>query len=259
MSKIIGLMATLLLFGGCAQDGAPNQQVQIYFVADNASGLRLFSETRDFPASNEELATKVLAELVSGQLQPLDPDYVNLWDAPTSLINLEVSDSIATINLNLGKLNVGAEGEARAIDQLVWTLTGILPDVTSVEFLVDGEKVETFAGHVDTTLPFVRGIDYETLSAIQIESINEGDEVSNPVVISGSACTFEANLAWSVSKEGNLIAEGFTTAAAACPERAEWSVDLPELEPGEYSFEAQELSPKDGTISASDSKTFAVR
>ena len=93
-------------------------------------------------------------------------------------------------------LNVGAEGEQRAIDQIVWTLIEFAPEVKSVAFTVNGKTVESFAGHVDTTAAFERAIGYEVLNPIQISSINQGAELTSPVTISGQSCTFEANVVW---------------------------------------------------------------
>lgn len=130
--------------------------------------------------------------------------------------------------------------------------------VASVRFTVDGESVESFAGHVDTSGEFARAPDYEVLNPIQIESIVDGDSLSNPVTITGNACTFEANVVWTLFKDGQKIEEGFTTADAACPERSAWKVSFKNLEPGAYSFEAKEFSAEDGSLFAIDDKNFVI-
>jgi hypothetical protein len=97
-----------------------------------------------------------------------------------------------------------AEGEQRAIDQIVWTLTEFAPEVKSVAFTVNGKVVESFAGPVDTTAQFERAIDYEVLNPLQISSINQGAELTSPVTISGQACTFEANVVWKLLQDDRL-------------------------------------------------------
>jgi hypothetical protein len=235
------------------------KSVDIYFVADTPRGIKLFSELREFTTASDNFSTEVLSQLISGTLQPLDPDYVNLWDNTNSLNQILISAKVATIDLNLGQLNVGSEGELRAIEQLVWTLTEIAPNLIAVKFLNNGQPIESFAGHVDTTKTFKRSPDYDVLNPLQIRSMNHGGELFNPIVISGEACTFEANVVWELLQNGQQISKGFTTAAAACPIRSDWEVDLEELAAGNYEFRAIEYSAEDGSLFAIDSKEFYVK
>lgn len=234
------------------------KKFEVFFVSDTPRGFKLFSEVRDFEAIPGGFATEVLSQLISGELQPLDPDYSNLWDESNSLNQVIISGATATVDLSLGQLNVGSESEIRAIEQIVWTLTSITPSVTTVRFLVDGEIVETFAGHIDTSVDFKRVPDYEVLNPIQIESTLNGAEIENPVEISGKACTFEANVVWELFNGEDLVEQGFTTADAACPQRSNWRVNLGNLERGEYVFVAQEFSAEDGSLFAVDSKSFKI-
>jgi hypothetical protein len=200
----------------------------------------------------------VISDLVSGKIAPLDPDYSNLWGGTNTVNSVSITDSVATVDLGEISLNVGAEGEQRAIDQIVWTLTDLVPSVTSVAFTVNGETVKSFAGHVDTTTSFTRAVGYEVLNPIQISSINEGVDVAVPLTISGQACTFEANVVWKLTQNGVVIDEGFTTATSGCPDRGDWSIPFENLEPGEYTIQALEYSAEDGSLFAFDDKTFTV-
>ena len=233
---------------------------EVFFVAENAGGtaLVLFSEFVTIEQT-DELAEEILGDLIEGELQPMDPDYSNLWDNSNELNDITISGDVATIDINLGKLNVGAEAEQRAIDQLVWTLTGIESNITTVRLLVNGKQVETLAGHVDATMDFTRAPDYEVLNAVQIHSPNEGQQFEASVTIMGQACTFEANVAWDLIKDGKMVQDGSTTAAMACPDRSDWSVDLGVLEPGTYVFNAREYSAEDGSLTSEDTKTFIVK
>jgi hypothetical protein len=260
MRLMVALAAVVLALSGCGNtaDEAP-VGVEVFFVGETSQGFRLFSEVREFDGSKVDLTTEVLSALISGELQPLDPDYVNLWDSSHALRGITVSGGTATVDIALGKLNVGAEGEQRAIDQIVWTLLEADPSLDALRFLVNGNQVESFAGHVDVTTEFRRAPSYEVLSPINITSLEEKAEVSSPVEISGQACTFEANVVWSLFDGATLVSEGFVTADSACPERSGWRVGLGELEPGTYLFRAQELSAKDNSVVAEDTKTFIVR
>ena len=258
MKRFLGLFLVASLLIGCSNEVTPRtMDVKVFFVGDTPRGFKLFSEVQEFKET-KNLAESVISQLISGAITPKDPDYVNLWDNSNKLNSITYTDSLATIDLSLGKLNVGSEGEQRAIEQLVWTLTELTDQVASVRFTVGGQSVETFAGHIDTSGEFTRAPDYEVLNPIQIESFVDGDELSNPVTISGNACTFEANVVWTLLKGERVIDEGFTTAGAACPERSGWKVSLKDLEPGNYRFEAKEFSAENGSLFAIDDKRFVI-
>lgn len=265
MKKLVLAVLVLSLVTACSP--SPNEQAlvdetkfaTVYFVADTPRGFKLFSEEREITAPAGTFASTVISQLITGQLQPIDPDYVNLWDDSNSLNQVVITGARATVDLNLGKLNVGAEGEMRAIEQIIWTLTGISPSLTTVRFLVNGKPVETFAGHVDTTVDFKRVPDYEVLSPLQIDSLLDGTELSPPISMAGFACTFEANVVWTITQNDQFVVDGVTTAAAACPQRSKWQVTLPDLAPGEYLFSVKEFSAEDGSLFAQDSKRFTVK
>jgi hypothetical protein len=78
------------------------------------------------------------------------------------------------------------------------------------------------------------------------------------VTASGFACTFEANVAWQLVRDGSVIDQGSTLAAEACPTRSSFAVELGELESGIYTLKVMEYSAKDGKLSSMDTKTFMV-
>jgi hypothetical protein len=261
MKRLSLVLILPLLLTGCANNAEKVESgstATIYFVSDTPRGFKLFSEKREFPKS-EDLSKQIISDLVSGKIAPKDPNYVNLWGSTNSVNSITTENSIATIDLGNISLNVGSESEQRAIDQIVWTYLEFNTSIKSVRFTANGKTIESFAGHVDTTKEFMRAPDYEVLNPLQISSINEGDELSNPIKISGEACTFEANVFWRLSKDGKVLKEGSTTAGMACPERSAWSVTLDKLNPGSYKFETIEFSAEDGSLFAIDDKNFKVK
>ena len=155
---VVALLALSMLTGCSDSERESTVEATVYFVGDTPEGFRLFSEKVEY-SEDVDLTTAVISDLVSGVLTPTNPDYVNLWNSSTKLIEIELGSSTATVNLDLGQLNVGSEGEQRAIDQVVWTLTEALPRIKRVNFEVNGQVVESFAGHVDTTQSFGRDSD----------------------------------------------------------------------------------------------------
>lgn len=239
--------------------GAGELEVTLFFLGDTLLGLRLFSEVRTIPG-DEDPALAALRALLDGGIEPLDPDHVSPWATSGSRVrSLTRSAEEAVLDIELGRLNVGAEGEQRAIEQLLWTAVYADPEIEALRITVDGEPVETLAGHVDATVAFTLGPDDEALAPVVVTEPQEGAEVPSPVTVRGEACTFEANVAWELLDEmGARIDGGSTLAAEACPVRSPWSVDLGDLAPGTYTIRAAEYSAKDGALVVEDTKTFTV-
>lgn len=89
--------------------------------------------------------------------------------------------------------------------------------------------------------------------AITVKEPASGEQVTSPLVISGEASVFEANLRYRIlTAGGKVLAEGTTTATVGAPQKGTFKVEVPFEVPyyGEGGFvEVFERSPKDGTIS----------
>ena len=227
-----------------------------YWVADTVKGFRLYREFVPLEITPEPIMTSLKA-LIAGT--PKDSDYVSLWPKETKINSVVVVGNTATVDLTLGKMNVGSEAESMAIAQLVWTATAAQTSVKHIAVTVDGKTVESIAGQVDATKPFSRGLTYEVLAPVWITSPPEDAQLSAVgFKLSGMASTFEANVAWKVFQNGKLVQQGSTTAAQAAPAWAPWSVAIKGLLPGKYMFIAMEYSPKDGSLVAQDTKNATL-
>ena len=265
LASILGL-AMVLVISGCSKSQTPTpnvsptitfQTLAQYWVADTAKGLRLY---REFARINPtpDAMTAALRQLVSAT--PIDSDYVSLWPKGTKINSVIIHGSTAIIDLSFPKLNVGGEGESFAIAQLVWTATAADTTVKKISLTVDGKKVESLAGHVDTTKAFMRDLTYKVLAPIWITSPTENQSVAaEGFTLGGMASTFEANVAWKVIKNGVVVKAGSTTALGAAPARKPWSVAIPGLSPGTYQILAMEYSAKDGSLVAQDSKNVVLK
>ena len=237
------------------------QDYAFYFTSETAQGFRLVREVHQVSKVENDLGDdkgfNSLVMLVDGQLPPFDGDHRTLWNNGTKVNSVSVVEGVATVDLTLGRISLGAESEQRAIDQMVWTLIENDPTVTSVKFTIDGIVSESLAGHVDFSQVFTLVPSYEVLASVWIDLLDRSD-VSNPVSITGSACTFEANVAWELTKGGDVVSSGATTAATACPDRSNWSIDLGELAPGNYVLKVSDTSAEDGSLIFEDTKAFTV-
>ena len=237
------------------------QDYAFYFTSETAQGFRLVREVHQVSKVENDLGDdkgfNSLVMLVDGQLPPFDGDHRTLWNNGTKVNSVSVVGGVATVDLTLGRISLGAESEQRAIDQMVWTLIENDPAVTSVKFTIDGLVSESLAGHVDFSQVFTPAPSYEVLASVWIDLLDRSD-VSNPVSITGSACTFEANVAWELTQGGDVVSSGATTAATACPDRSDWSIDLGELAPGNYVLKVSDTSAEDGSLIFEDTKAFTV-
>ncbi|CAB4640833.1 unannotated protein [freshwater metagenome] len=283
LSKAVPAFVAVLLLSACgsnSQNSSPSnppvssapsesavpiiddlQDYAFYFTSETAQGFRLVREVHQVSKVENDLGDdkgfNSLVMLVDGQLPPFDGDHRTLWNNGTKVNSVSVVEGIATVDLSLGRISLGAESEQRAIDQMVWTLIENDPTVTSVKFTIDGLVSESLAGHVDFSQVFTLAPSYEVLASVWIDLLDRSD-VSNPVSITGSACTFEANVAWELTKGGDVVSSGATTAATACPDRSDWSIDLGELAPGNYVLKVSDTSAEDGSLIFEDTKAFTV-
>jgi hypothetical protein len=237
------------------------QDYSFYFVSETAQGFRLIREVHQVSKTENELGEdkgfNSLIMLVDGQLPPFDGDHRTLWNNGTKVNSVTTVDGVATVDLSLGRISFGSESEQRAIDQIVWTLIGNDPTITSVKFTVDGVVNESLAGHVDFGQAFVLAPSYEVLASVWINMLDRSN-VESPVSIAGSACTFEANVVWELSQSGEVKDSGATTAELACPDRSDWKLDLGDMAAGNYVLTVSDFSAEDGSLVFADTKAFTV-
>ena len=237
------------------------QDYSFYFVSETARGFRLIREVHLVSKTENDLGDdkgfNSLVMLVDGQLPPFDGDHRTLWNNGTKVNSVTLIDGVATVDLTLGRISLGAESEQRAIDQIVWTLIDNNPTISSVKFTVDGVASESLAGHVDFAQTFVQAPGFDVLVSVWIDLLDRSD-VLNPVSFTGSACTFEANVVWEITRGGDAVRSGATTAELACPDRSNWTIDLGDLSPGNYVFTVSDFSAEDGSLIFEDTKAFTV-
>lgn len=239
-----------------ASPSLAKKTVAMYYVGKTTKGLRMYREFRSI-MSTDDVGLYSLMTLVGKKHHPLDWDYQNLWGNGSVINYIRYSGSRAVVDLEVVPLNVGAEGEMRAIDQLVWTLTANHPSTTSVSFTSGGKRFESFAGHVDARRSFSRELHYEVLAPVWVDQV--AAVMTSPVIMRGTACTFEAGIRWQLFRNGEKIRENHAMASGACPVRGAWSVNLGMLRAGDYMFVAQDISPKDGSVVQDDTKEFTIR
>ena len=242
-----------------------NVRVPIYFAADVNGRIRLYREFHSDRAPDTlrgriEAAVRRMLTRSTG----LDPDYRTLWPAGSSLRSVRIDGDVAVVDLSVSRpANLGAEAEAMAVQQLVWTVTAVAADrgvqLRGVRLLVDGRQVSELFGHVAVDGLLVRGSALDTLAPIWLISPQHGDTVARTFTVQLSGAVFEATVQLRVRGSGGQVVQSHTvTLSAGAPQRGDANVSLT-LPPGNYVLEAFSYSARDGQVEFLDDHAITVR
>jgi spore germination protein GerM len=239
------------------ETAATDQTVTAYYLVDTRAGLRLARETRDVPGEDPLVAA--VEAMVAGAD---DPDYATSWDPGTEVLDVTEEAGLITVDLSeeARTANIGSEGAALMIQQLVWTVTDTADDDDAgVALTIEGEPAGELWGVVSWDGPVTREDAVDVRVLVQIDEPGEGATVTSPVTVSGEAAVFEANLPWKVlDSSGAEVQSGFTMTAEG-QTFAPYSFDV-ELEPGTWTIVITEDDPSDGEAGEpmTDSRTITV-
>lgn len=260
LAPVVGAIAVVLLAAGCTPPGGPATStggVQgrtappasddtvatgVYYVTDTRVGFRLAREMHDVDAADP--VTAAVEQMISG---PTDPDYSTTWDPATDVLDVGHQGEAIVVNLSVEArtADVGSEGAALMIQQLVYTVTGAAEDDVPVLLLVDDEVAGELWGAVTWDDPVNRADPLDVRMLVQMDEPREGAESGSPLTVRGDAAAFEANVPWRVvDHSGFQVAEGSaTTSEGQTFAPYEFTVAL---DPGTYTVEISEDDPSDG-------------
>lgn len=130
------------------------KEIALYF--SDESGQYLVSEMRDVPKV-EGIARAVMQELIAGP--SVESGLLPTIPVGTQLLDINVRpDGVCIVDLS-GELVLnhpgGSMNEEMTVYSVVNTLTQF-PTVQEVQILIDGQKVETIAGHMDVSATMAR-------------------------------------------------------------------------------------------------------
>jgi germination protein M len=114
-----------------------------------------------------------LEQLIAG---PKEEDHYATIPPETKIMDVTTtSDGVCYVNLSqefVTKHSGGSTGELLTIYSIVNSLSE-MENVEKVQFLIEGEKVEAFKGHVDFSTPFVPVKSLKTVDVAQNTTQNE--------------------------------------------------------------------------------------
>ena len=160
------LMTTLAVGCSKAPETRPGQQqdkppissqpaeskvtVTLYFSDDQA--MYLVPEQREVTKRGETLEEVIVTELING---PVDAGLARTIPREAKLLSVSVVDNVAYVNFSKEfrtKHWGGSTGETHTIYSVVNSLTE-LDGIDKVQFLLDGDNMDTLAGHFETSEP----------------------------------------------------------------------------------------------------------
>lgn len=192
----------------------PNEQEEtslaVYYLKDDGTDVHIVREVHSTPKTNG-VAKAALEELIHGKVQtkdafhPLPPN--------TKILGITIDKGLCIVDFSKEVLdmNIGAGGEAAAIQAITNTLTEF-PTIKTVEFWVEGskQKANNWWGHVGLAdIDLVRDLSNVWEPAIWIQKPFANEAVGLSIYAVGSMMTFESTAGYRVvDANGKSLAEG---------------------------------------------------
>jgi hypothetical protein len=231
-----------------ASQGTTSSVVPVYFAASYGGATRLYREYHPFGGWIGDKETSAVSNALNEMLAgPTDPDYRALWSRPAAAGGPDVTIDGSSAHVTMPSAPAGPV--AVAIQEIVYTVTGADPAIRSVSVSYPGGA----AGPVGRTSAI------DVLGPVWVTSPQQNAVVDSPVLVSGYASVFEATVTWQVTlPDGTPVTHGNVVATISAPSRGTWSFRVP-LPQGHYVIRAFAVSPKDGSATWPDTKSFTVK
>lgn len=128
------------------------QKVALFYMKSTDTDIFLHPVTRKIK-TGPDLYQSIVTALLEGP--PEASGLLPLFPKGSKVLSVKVNGGLAVVNLNqrAAALNLGSSGETLAVGSIVNTLTK-LPDIFRVRIVIEGNEVESLAGHVDLTQTF---------------------------------------------------------------------------------------------------------
>ena len=131
-----------------------DMKVKVYYPDE--SGLRLVEVEREIEVARD--SDKYAAAVEAMMTPPTETELTEIFPKRAKLLNVDVHDGIATVNFDEGLQKHfvgGSAGETFLIGSVVNALTNF-NEIKEVRILIDGEEIESLAGHMDLSAPLER-------------------------------------------------------------------------------------------------------
>ena len=212
------------------QEGAPKtMDVAVYYVKKTKKDYCLVRESHTVPYTRS-VARAALEELINGQ--PVTNNAFAVLPRETRIRGINIANGLASVDFSSEVLKADPESKAAdlGIQSIVNTLTEF-PAIEKVTFKVDGtldQRAREWWGHTGLSdKPYMQDLSAVWEPAIWVTKPSKGELIDIPFVVSGFIRVFNAPVNLRVvTGNGEKLAEGYATAAAAGPNRGEFSTYL---------------------------------
>lgn len=129
-----------------------SKKIKVTLFFGDRQAMYLGQEEREIAPEDKPLVEAVIGELIKG---PRSKELVRSIPEGTRLLSAKVTDGIAYVNFSKElqtKHWGGSAGETMTVYSVVNSLAK-LDDIREVQFLLEGRKMESLAGHIDMTGP----------------------------------------------------------------------------------------------------------
>lgn len=170
---LIIMLCCLLVFSaiglaGCGGDTGKGTEDDAQEVA-----VTLYYANADYVSSGDESLEKLMPYETTVTVDPSEQGYLASLEAlkevpgeeydttitkDISFKEVSVEGDTAYVDLDSSGLNGGSLSETFFISQIVDTLTKSFDEIKQVQFLVNGETVESLMGHLDAAQPFTKDL-----------------------------------------------------------------------------------------------------
>ena len=157
---------------------APMRKVKLFFPSSRQDNL-LEIEERDIRSSDlpSQEAKQIVLELISGSREgrlpalPSEAGLRELFDTDQGLAVVDLTQE--TTRRHPGGLTM----ELASIYSVVNSLTQNVSKIRRVQILIEGAEAETFAGHIDLSLPFSEDLSMSVLGGTAKSSVSPGSQM----------------------------------------------------------------------------------
>jgi hypothetical protein len=218
----------------------------VYYVGQTPTGPRLY---REFRAGQEK--EKTLSDALDLiEATPTDPDYVTYW-SDGQLLGATVENGVIEVEVDpaLTRPSAGVPDPELALQQLVYTVQGVVGDRLPVQLVADGSPLAEVFG-LPTSQPLEEAPELDVLALVSISDPSERRVVEGYFSAQGKASSFEGNVPWQLkAADGTVVRSGHAQSYGYEGHLYPWAtghIDVTGLAPGEYTFEVMTDDPSGG-------------